>query len=194
MHPTASICLRRGRRTPSLPDTGSRGAGSLGADHGRHAVAGRTLASAQRGKRQPANPSRPSATTALARKLQKWIVESRNAACPLSLHSRARRRGGGLSPSTECFLTPQCFFGERRGARWAHQEMEVRRPGLKQGIDRGEHLLESVEGSGSEESLRAVFCERLCRPIMIEACFPKHFRHLWKNRSIRGLEIAQLDF
>ena len=39
--------------------------------------------------------------------------------------------------------------------KWAHQATKVRQPGLKQGIDRGEHLLESVEGSGSEESLRS---------------------------------------
>jgi type I restriction enzyme, R subunit len=43
----------------------------VAADHGSHAVAGRTFASAQRGKRQPANPSPPSPTTGACPKTSK---------------------------------------------------------------------------------------------------------------------------
>ena len=47
------------------------GRARVAADHGRHAMAGRTFASAQRGKRQPANPSPPSPTTGACPKTSK---------------------------------------------------------------------------------------------------------------------------
>jgi hypothetical protein len=43
----------------------------VAAGHGRHAMAGRTFASAQRGKRQPANPPPPSPTTGACPKTSK---------------------------------------------------------------------------------------------------------------------------
>jgi len=107
-------------------DSGNLAVARVAADHGRHAMAGRTFASAQRGKRQPANlwppsPTPPGMRGCLERFFRRcvWLLgtnafretENRAPNSNAVLAKKCKRRG--LTPRGDTRLlgaTPNCLF------------------------------------------------------------------------------------